>query len=107
MLLSEECKSCLVILPNPRVIALGVYIYIHTTSLTYSSFSFVHRQRSGWCYLSNGLFFFSKKCSLITLTVCAFKLNNALYENLFAHTVAVLRLHLSEKKRNPLLIFTF
>ena len=57
-------------------------------------------------YLSNGLFFF-EICRLITVTVCAYKLNAlALYENLFAHTVAVISLHLS-KKNNSLLIFTF
>ena len=56
-------------------------------------------------YLSNGLIFF-ERCSLITVTVCAYKLNNARYENLFAYTVAVIRLHLS-KKNNPLLKFTF
>ena len=38
--------------------------------------------------------------------MCAYKLNDACYENFFAHTVAVMRLHLS-KKNNPLLIFTF
>ena len=44
---------------------------------------------------------------LVTAKVCAYKLNNARYEkNVFAHTVAVMRLHLS-KKNNPLLIFTF
>ena len=48
--------------------------------------------------LSNGLFFL-ERCSLINETVCAYKLN---YENLFAHTVAVIRLHLSK-----MLIFTF
>ena len=30
-------------------------------------------------YLSNGLFFF-ERCSLITATVCAYKLNNARFE---------------------------
>ena len=54
-------------------------------------------------YLSNRLFFF-ERCSLITATVCAYAL--ARYENLFAHTIAVIRLHLS-KKNIPLLIFTF
>ena len=58
-----------------------------------------------YCYLSNGLFFF-ERCSRITATSCAYKLNNARYENLFAHAVAIKRLHLS-KKNNPLLIFTF
>ena len=38
--------------------------------------------------------------------MCAYKLNNARYENLFAHTVAVMRLHLSIN-HNLLLIFTF
>ena len=41
--------------------------------------------------LSNGLFFF-ERCSLITATVCAYKLTNASklsrYDDLFAHTVA-------------------
>ena len=50
--------------------------------------------------------FFFERCSHITATVCAYKLNNARKENLFAHTIAVMRLHLS-KKNDPLLIFTF
>ena len=45
--------------------------------------------------LCNGLFFF-EICSV----TCTYKL--ARYENLFAHIVAVMRLHLS-KKNNPLL----
>ena len=46
--------------------------------------------------LSNGLFFF-ERCSLITATVYANK-----FFNLYAQTVAVIRVHLS-KKNNPLL----
>ena len=52
-------------------------------------------------HLNNGLFFF-ERCSLKNATVCGYKLNNARYENLFAHIVAVIRLHLS-KKNNSLL----
>ena len=57
-------------------------------------------------HLRNGLFFF-ERCSFITAKVYAYKLNNARYEHLFAHTVAVTRLHLLKKMNNPLLIFTF
>ena len=53
--------------------------------------------------LSNGLFFF-EICSVITATECACKLNDAHFENLFTHTVAVMRLHIS-KKNKPLRIF--
>ena len=51
--------------------------------------------------ISNGLFLF-EWCSLKTATWCAnkFTLRELLY--LYAHTVAVMRLHLS-KKNNPLL----
>ena len=52
-------------------------------------------------------------CSLLkdlvlyfTATVCAYKSNNARYENLFAHAVAVIKLDFL-KKNNPMLIFTF
>ena len=55
--------------------------------------------------INNELFFF-ERCSLITVTVCAYKLNNAHYEYLFAPTVEVIRLHLS-KKTNPLFMFIF
>ena len=52
-------------------------------------------------HLSNGLFFLESRW---TATVCVYKLNIEI-ENLFAHAVAVIRLHLSQK-HNPLLIFT-
>ena len=35
--------------------------------------------------LSNGLLFF-ERCSVITMTVCAYKLNKAHSENLFEHS---------------------
>ena len=44
--------------------------------------------------------------SRITATMCAYKLNNTRYENLFSHAIAIIRLNLL-KKNNTLLIFTF
>ena len=38
---------------------------------------------------------FFRRCSLISGTVCVHKLNNVRYENLFAHAVAIIRLHQS------------
>ena len=55
-------------------------------------------------FLSNGLGFFLEDVVSIA-TVCAYKLNNACSENLFVHTITVMKLHL--KKPNLLLIFTF
>ena len=52
---------------------------------------------------------FYERCSLITATVCAYKLNNArkrVMKNYLAHTVEVVRLRFS-KKSNPVLIFSF
>ena len=47
-----------------------------------------------------------KICSkIVVLFICPY-LHVARYEKLFAHAVAVIRLHLS-KKNNPLLIFKF
>ena len=37
----------------------------------------------------------------------SYNCDGARYENLFAHTVAVIRLIYPSKKNNPLLIFTF
>ena len=45
-----------------------------TTSI--KSYRIVRRNLTLCVYLSNGLFFF-ERCSLITATVCAYKLNNA------------------------------
>ena len=63
------------------------------------------KSREKKIHLSNGLFFI-ERFSLITATVCAYKSNNARYENLFAHAVAVIKLDFL-KKNNPMLIFTF
>ena len=51
--------------------------------------------------ISNGLFFF-ERCILITSTACAKKFSNCALFNLYAHTIAVIRIHLS-KKNSPLL----
>ena len=45
-----------------------LFLILYITQYFYSNFAGV--------YLSNGLFFF-ERCSLITATVCAYKLNNA------------------------------
>ena len=62
-----------------------------------------------YAYLSNGLFFF-ERCSPITATVCAYKLNNAprvsaLWKFVYTHRCSYKTT--SFKKNNSLLIFTF
>ena len=39
--------------------------------------------------------------------MCAYKLNNARYENLYAHTVAVTKLHLLKKEQSIAYIYIF
>ena len=68
---------------------------------------FLDRISIAW-YLNNGFFYFRKMKSHNCNSVCIQIELHALkrYENLFAHTVAVMRLHLS-KNNNPFLIFIF